>query len=204
MVLPSLIACCFMEHRNFKIAHLHKFAIIIQPFLQAELFIPWGQRQITKALDDSIEQLVEYGLLVRDPDGETLSRAKDNPEAVMQLKILAHSLLQTLHRYLITISVLTKHGSGALSRAELERLCIQTAQRISMLHEFDAPEFYDKALFKGFIAQLRKNGYLLTNQDENLVYDKRLEQISKDAKFIMGEEIRQEIERQTPVTESAE
>jgi glycerol-3-phosphate O-acyltransferase len=204
MVLPSLIACCFMEHRNFKIAHLHKFAIIIQPFLQAELFIPWGQRQITKALDDSIEQLVEYGLLVRDPDGETLSRAKDNPEAVMQLKILAHSLLQTLHRYLITISVLTKHGSGALSRAELERLCIQTAQRISMLHEFDAPEFYDKALFKGFIAQLRKNGYLLTNQDENLVYDERLKQISKDAKFIMGEEIRQEIERQTPVTESAE
>jgi len=204
MVLPSLIACCFLEHRNFLIAHLHKFAIIIQPFLQAELFIPWGQRQITRALDDSIEQLVEYGLLVRDPDGETLSRAKDNPEAVMQLKILAHSLLQTLHRYLITISVLAKHGSGALSRAELERLCIQTAQRISMLQEFDAPEFYDKALFKGFIAQLRKNGYLLTNQDENLVYDKRFEQISKDAKFIMGEGIRQEIERQTPVTELAE
>ncbi len=204
MVLPSLIACCFMEHRNFKIAHLHKFAIIIQPFLQAELFIPWGQRQISRALEDSIEQLVEYGLLVRNQDGETLSRAKDNPEVVMQIKILAHSLLQTLHRYLITISVLARHGSGALSRAELERLCIQTAQRISMLHEFDAPEFYDKALFKGFIAQLRKNGYLLTNQDENLVYDKRLEQISKDAKFILGEGIRQEIEQQTPVTESAE
>jgi glycerol-3-phosphate O-acyltransferase len=99
---------------------------------------------------------------------------------------------------------LARHGSGALSRARLERLCIQTAQRISMLHEFDAPEFYDKALFKGFIAQLRKNGYLLTNQDENLVYDKRLEQISKDAKFILGEGIRQEIEQQTPVTESTE
>jgi glycerol-3-phosphate O-acyltransferase len=204
MVLPSLIACCFMEHRNFKIAHLRKFAIILQPFLQAELFIPWGQRQISKALDDSIDQLVDYGLLVRHQDGETLSRANDNPEAAMQLKILAHSLLQTLHRYLITISVLARHGSGALSRARLERLCIQTAQRISMLHEFDAPEFYDKALFKGFIAQLRKNGYLLTNQDENLVYDKRLEQISKDAKFILGEGIRQEIEQQTPVTESTE
>ena len=73
-----------------------------------------------------------------------------------------------------------------------------------MLHEFDAPEFYDKALFKGFITQLRKNGYLLTNPDENLVYDERLEQISMDAKFILGEGIRQEIERQTPVTESAE
>ncbi len=204
MVLPSLVACCFLEHRNFYISHLHKFAIITQPFLQAELFIPWGQRQITRALDDSIEQLVQHGLLIRNEDGETLSRAKNNPEAVMQLNILAHSLLQTLHRYLITISVLARHGSGVLSRAELERLCIHTAQRISMLHEFNAPEFYDKALFRGFIAQLRKNGYLSPNQDEKLVIDQRLKKISRDAQFILGEAIRLEIDRQTPVPEATD
>jgi glycerol-3-phosphate O-acyltransferase len=201
MALPSLVACCFLEHRKFLISHLHKFAIITHPFLQAELFIPWGQRQITKALDESIEQLVHHGLLIRNQDGETLSRAKDNPEAVMQLNVLAHSLLQTLHRYLITISVLARNGSGVLTRAELEKLCIHTAQRISMLHEFNAPEFYDKALFRGFIAQLRKIGYLSPNQDNKLVFDQRLEQISQDAKFILGEAIRQEIDRQTPVAE---
>jgi glycerol-3-phosphate O-acyltransferase len=200
MALPSLIACCFLEHRNFLISHLHRFAIATHPFLQAELFTPWDRREITKALDESTEQLVQHGLLVRNADGETLSRAKDNPEAVMQLKILAHSLLQTLHRYLITISILARNGSGKLSRAELERLCIHTAQRISMLHEFNSPEFYDKALFKGFIAQLRKSGYLSPNQDNMLVFDQRLEQISKDAKYILGEAIRQEIDRQTPDT----
>ena len=204
MVLPSLVACCFLEHRKFYISHLHKFAIITQPFLQAELFIPWGQRQITKALDDSIEQLVQHGLLIRDEDGEMLSRVKNNPEAVMQLNILAHSLLQTLHRYLITVSVLARNGSGVLSRAELERLCIDTAQRISMLHEFNAPEFYDKALFRGFIAQLRKNGYLAPNQEEKLVFDQRLKQISQDAKFILGEAIRLEIDRQTPVPQAGD
>ena len=68
-----------------------------------------------------------------------------------------------------------------------------------MLHEFNAPEFYDKALFKQFIAELRNSGYLSPNQDNKLVYDERLEQISQDAKFIMGEGIRLEIERQTPV-----
>ena len=204
MVLPSLVACCFLEHRRFLISHLHKFAIITHPFLQAELFIPWGQRQITNALDDSIEQLVQHGLLERHEDGEMLMRSEDNPEAVMQLKVMAHSLLQTLHRYLITISVLARNGSGVLSRAELERLCINTAQRISMLHEFDAPEFYDKALFRGFIAQLRKNGYLSPNRDDKLVFDKRLEQVSNDAKYILGEAIRQEIDRQTPISEIAE
>ena len=71
-----------------------------------------------------------------------------------------------------------------------------------MLHEFNAPEFYDKALFRGFIAQLRKNGYLSPNQDNKLAFDQRLEQISQDAKYIMGEAIRQEIDRQTPVAYS--
>jgi glycerol-3-phosphate O-acyltransferase len=204
MALPSLVAVCFLEHRHFLIKNLHKFAIIIQPFLQAELFIPWGQRQITKALDDAIEQLVKAGLLYRREDGETLSRARDNPEAVLQLNILAHSLLQTIHRYLITISVLARYGSGELTRAELENLCIQTAQRISMLHEFNAPEFYDKALFKEFIAELRKTGYLSPNEDNRLVFDDRLEKISREARYILGEEIRLEIERQTPVAAPVE
>ena len=158
------------------------------------MFLPWDKQQITGALDESIKQLLCHGLLVRAEDGETLFRTPDNPEAVMQLRILAHSL--------ITISILARNGSGVLSRAELERLCIHTAQRISMLHEFDAPEFYDKYLFKGFIAQLRKTGYLSPNQDNRLVFDRRLEMISQDAQFILGEAIRQEIDRQTPLAES--
>jgi len=202
LTLHSLVACCFLEHRSFRISHLHKFATIAQPFLQAELFLPWDQQQITTALDEAIDQMVNRGLLVRAQDGDKLSRTPDNPESVMQLRILAHSLLQTLHRYLITISILAKNGSGVLNRAELERLCIHTAQRISMLHEFDAPEFYDKYLFKGFIAQLRKEGYLSPNQDNRLVFDQRLERISTDARFILGEAIRQEIDRQTPLTEN--
>ncbi len=204
MALPSLVAVCFLEHRHFQIKNLHKFAIIIQPFLQAGLFIPWGQRQITRALDDSIEQLVQNGLLIRKEDGETLSRARDNPEAVLQLNILAHSLLQTIHRYLITISILARYGSGKLTRAELENLCIQRAQRISMLHEFNAPEFYDKALFKEFIAELRKSGYLSPNEDNNLVFDERLERISREARYILGEEILLEIDRQAPDAEAVE
>jgi len=204
VTLPSLVACCFFEHRYFLIENLHRFATIIQPFLKTELFIPWGQDQITGALDDSIEQLVQNGLLVWKEDGETLSRVKDNPEAVLQLNILAHSLSQTIHRYLITISILAKYGSGVLSRAELENLCIQTAQRISMLHEFNAPEFYDKGLFREFITELRNTGYVSANQENKLIFDTRLEKISKEAKSIMGEAIKLEIERQTPAAQIAD
>ena len=73
-----------------------------------------------------------------------------------------------------------------------------------MLHEFNAPEFYDKALFKQFIAELRNTGYLSPNQENKLIFDERFEQISQDAKFILGEEIRLEIDRQTPVAGQAD
>ena len=204
MVLPSLVACCFLEHREFPYNDMRRMAIALQPFLQAEFFLPWKQREFTRALDQSVEQLLTLGLLNRSEDGQTLSRSPDSPEATMQLKILAHSLLQTLHRYLITVSVLARNGPGKLSRAELERVCIDTAQRISMLHEFNAPEFYDRALFRKFIAQLRKYGILTTTPENKLMYDQRLEQISTDARFILGEAIRQEIDRQTPATEKPE
>ena len=204
MALPSLVACCFLEHHHFSLGNLRRAAIGLQPFLQAELFLPWGQREFTRALDESIELLVENGLLIRHDDGKRLSRAPDNPEAGMQLKILAHSLLQTVQRYLITISILARNGSGVLSRAELERLCTTTAQRISMLHEFNSPEFYDRALFKGFIAQLRKIGFLTTNSENKLLFDQRLEQISDDAKYILGEAIRHEIGQQDPTGTDSE
>ena len=204
LALPSLVACCFLEHREFSVSNLRRTAIGIQPFLQGELFLPWGQREFTRALDESIEQLVQLGLLARSKNGKMMTRATDNPEAGLQLNILAHSLLQTLQRFLIAIAVLARNGSGVLSRGDLERLCISTAQRISMLHAFNAPDFYDKALFKGFIAQLRNIGILSNDTDGKLVFDKRLQQISDDASFILGEAIRLEIDQQTPQESQAE
>ena len=195
LALPSLISCCFLEHRSFSVATLKRIAIGMRPFLQAELFLPWNEKDFAQALDDSIAQLLEQGLLTRSKDGKTIQRAAQNPEAAMQLTILAHTLLQTLQRYMIAIVMLDKNGSGSLNRAELEQLCISTAQRITLLHNFDAPEFYDRSLFKGFIAQLRSIGALTSDNNNKLLFDHRLEKISADAQYILGDAIRLEIER---------
>ena len=43
-----------------------------------------------------------------------------------------------------------------------------TAQRMSMLHEFDAPEFSDRTLFKLFIESLQDTGILARTDDGRL------------------------------------
>ena len=78
----------------------------------------------------------------------TEPRAEGGSEAASQLGMLAQVILQTLERYFITIAILHKNGSGVLNRGQLEKLCMLTAQRISQLQEFDAPEFSDRSLFK--------------------------------------------------------
>ena len=107
-------------------------------------------------------------------------------------------LLQTFERYFITIAVLVKNGSGALSRAQLERLCILTAQRISLLSEFDAPEFYDKNLFRQFIDLLRQRGLLLVNDAGNIEFEDNIETITEEAKTLLSKEIRHGIIRVAP------
>ena len=98
----------------------------------------------------------------------------------------------------ITIAVLAKNGSGTLTRSELERLCLLTAQRISQLSEFAAPEFYDRNLFRQFIALLRENGTLTTNPEGKLEFGDEITQMSEDAKIILSKEIRYGIMRVAP------
>ena len=111
---------------------------------------------------------------------------------------MGHSLLQTFERYYITVAILAKNGSGTMTRSELERLCSLTAQRISQLNEFAAPEFSDRYLFRHFIALLRDGGVLTTNEDEKIEYNSVIQQISDDAKFILSREIRHGIIRVAP------
>jgi glycerol-3-phosphate O-acyltransferase len=142
--------------------------------------------------------MVGRGLLTKNPVNGVLKRPEGGSHEELQLRIMAHGLLQTFERYYITMAILAKNGSGTLSRAELEQLCFLTAQRISQLHEVAAPEFSDRNLFRQFIGLLRENGVLTTDADEKLAFSEVIEEISEDARFILSAEIRHGIMRAAP------
>ncbi len=131
-------------------------------------------------------------------NGEVLRRPQAGSDQEQQLRVMGHSLLQTFERYFITVAILNSNGSGVLTRGELERLCYLTAQRLSQLNEFAAPEFSDRNLFKQFIALLRDEEIISTNEDEKLEFNEKIQQLSNDAKFILSKEIRHGILRATP------
>jgi len=198
LALPSLVASCFLNARIIARTDLHRISLAVYPFLKSELFLPWNQEDFLQAIDDHVEWLRGQGLLWEGSDKELLERGEGSSQEAQKLKIMAHAQIQTFERYYITIAVLAKNGSGTLARSELEKLCIQTAQRISQLSEFAAPEFYDRNLFRHFISLLRESGLLTTNPDEKLEFGDPINQLSDDAKFILSKDIRRAIMRAAP------
>lgn len=198
MAVAAWVACCFLNNRRVSRASVQRLGRIIYPFLQGELFLAWDEEGFGTQLQATIDFFVRRGLLEATGDGRMLERAPGQDDSAYQLRIIARSLIQAFERYYIAIAALAKHGPHTLTAAELENTCTLTAQRLSLLDELNAPEFFDKALFRGFIQKLRERRVVWTDEAGKLDYDSALDDMVRDARVILSREMRHSILKITP------
>jgi len=198
LALPSLIAACFLNSRRIERERLERITLALYPFLKDELFLPWDEEGFVRLMQETIVWMGQRGLLVESKLEGFVERADGSTDYASQLQILGNALLQTFERYYITVAVLAKNGSGVLSRTQLERLCTLAAQRINQLSKFDAPEFYDRNLFRQFIDLLRHMGMLSVNESGKLEFTDTIDAITEDAKTLLSKDIRHGIIRAAP------
>ena len=187
------VACCFLNNRRMSRASILRLGRIIYPFIQGELFLPWDSEGFGAQLQATIDFFVRRGLLESTGEGRVLERSPGQDDAAYQLKVIGRSLIQAFERYYIAIAALVKNGPHTITSAELENVCTLTAQRLSLLSEPSAPEFFDKALFRGFIQKLREGRVVWTDDDGKLDYDTALEDMVRDARVILAREMRHSI-----------
>ncbi|MEF3082174.1 glycerol-3-phosphate 1-O-acyltransferase PlsB [Luteimonas sp. SMYT11W] len=194
------IACCFLHNRRMSRHTLLRLGRTMYPFLQAELYLPWDEDTFAERIALTLETFEREALLERvsDEDDGIYARNAGQTDEVFRLRALSHPLQQAFERYYIAISVLAKNGPGTLGAGELESLCQLAAQRLSLLYAPAAPEFFDKSLFRGFIQKLRELGLVKLDGNSKLVFDDRLANWAKDAKVILGRELRHSIEKVSP------
>ena len=199
------IASCFQHNRRMPRRMVLRLGQAMYPFLQSELFLPWTQDEFAERLDRTIDVFVREGLLDivetasgTEEDGTILARNAGQTDEVFRLRAIGHALQQAFERYYIAISVLAKNGPGTLGAGQLESLCQLAAQRLSLLYAPAAPEFFDKSLFRGFIQKLKELGLVWPDENSKLVFDERLTTWARDAKVILGRELRHTIEKISP------
>ncbi len=189
-VAAAWIACCFLNNRRMARATMLRLGRLIYPFIQAEWFLPWSEEAFTARIESTLDFLCARGLLEIDAEGRIIERAPGQSDSAFRLRALSHSLLQAVERYYITIALLTSNGRGTLSAGELENVCHLTAQRLSLLQQLNAPEFFDRALFRGFIQKLRERRVVWPDANAKLDFDEDLVELVKESRVILSRDIR--------------
>lgn len=184
-VLPSLIAALAEHNGTIRRDDVVNISSTLYPFLKAELFLKWREDEIQDQVNAHIDNLISAKLITQ--DGENLLAPAPNTEVHHQLEVLAAPVTQSLERYYMTLALITQRGSGNISTRQVEELSYLVGQRLSVLYEFNSPEFFDKALFQSFIKVLTQKGYLCTNDDNAIVFDEQLTNVAQYADLVLDE-----------------
>ncbi|MFC6052903.1 glycerol-3-phosphate 1-O-acyltransferase [Acinetobacter sp. Ac_877] len=185
-VLPSLIAALVNHNGSIAPKDLCNVIKTLYPFLKAELFLKWNEDEIQAPTEAYIDALLNAKLISKDADGNLISPAP-NTEDHNQLVVLATPVMQSLERYYMTLSLITQRGSGNISTRQVEELSHLVGQRLSVLYEFNSPEFFDKALFQSFIKVLTQKGYISTNENNAIVFDEQFKNVTQYANLVLDD-----------------
>ncbi len=189
--IPSMLACLFINNSQMKHEAIVSFAKTIYPYLKAELFLHWSETEIENVIEQWIQCFIKKGYL-SEKDGMLCRPAVSSNDFIM-LSVLSEQVIQILERYYLAIALLQRAGSGVLSKDDMVTDCSLMAQRISILHGLNAPEFFDKALFRNLIDELMDRGVLTLNDDSHIEFGERIHQVANDAKMLLNADLRRSI-----------
>ena len=185
-ILPSLIAALVEHNGSIRRGDLINVIRTLYPFLKAELFLKWQDEELKDRICAYAEALIQAKLISEDAEGNLISPAP-NSEDHSQLAVLAAPVMQSLERYYMTLALITQRGSGNISTRQVEELSHLVGQRLSVLYEFNSPEFFDKALFQSFIKVLTEQGYIGKNEEGAIVFDDSFKNVAQYANLVLDD-----------------
>ena len=194
--IPSLISCFFVNGVRVTRKDILRITTTLYPYLRAELFLPWTIEEALTVVQQWLDCMVTEGLITCDESIEVCYYQPDpSTSEYIMLSVLSRSIVQTLERFYMVISLLLRNGSGNIEAEALEHQSGVLAQRLSIIHGLNAPEFFDKSLFRGFIAQLCQHCVLEITQTNKLVFAENIQKVADQAHFLLTAEIRHSIDQ---------
>lgn len=190
-ILPSLVASILINTRRASLRLIQTVCYRFYPYLQAEYFLPWEREGLVAVIEHAIAIFSDAGLVHKVND-YYCCQVSDS-EQYHALMVLAGGSRGSLERFYITARLVTSRTEGYYDRTELEQACVQMAERLSLLHEFHAPDFFDKNLFSIFISSLI--GEKIFNEDSSgkLSYGSAFLKAKKLDKYVLSPSVRRSI-----------
>ncbi|KAE9540558.1 glycerol-3-phosphate 1-O-acyltransferase PlsB [Ursidibacter maritimus] len=183
-VLPSLVASIVLHHEAVSKDLIMQSVQRIYPFLQAELFLHFAEDQVRAHIEDILAEFSHQNIIKSESEMFMINRHR-----IRSLQLHAATIRELLQRYYISLSILIEQPD--ISRNELEKESCSIAQRLSVLHGINAPEFFDKSLFSTFSGTLKEQGYF---DDEGNTVVNKVRDIETLLRGLISLEIQQTIQ----------
>lgn len=183
-VLPSLVASIILHHEAVSKDLIMQSVKHIYPFLKAELFLHLKKEQIREHIEAILAEFTRQNLIKNESEMFLINRHR-----LRTLQLHSSGIRELLQRYYISLSILLEQPE--MSRNDLEKESRSVAQRMSVLHGINAPEFFDKALFTTFSKTLREQGYF---DDEGKTILSKVEDTKLLIQGLISVEIQQTIQ----------
>lgn len=189
--VPSLIANLFRTRLLLSDEAIVTGVRAMYPFLRTEFFLRGNGEETEAVTRRWIEVMVQLGLLSR--EGDRLRRPDAGQPAYSTLAMLGRVLGETLERYCMTALLLAeeRRTHQDLKRERFEDDCRLMAERMAILTGRDAPEFFDKALFRGYLNTLIEIGLVVETGEQSLEVDGRIERIAERSQELLSDDSRQ-------------
>ena len=188
LIIPAIVARILLKHNRISLQEIIEQVKLLFPLIKSELFLYHNDEQLTEYVNNIIATYSELNLINSSSDKLTLNYLK-----ISELQLLASSSKDTLQRYVIAFSLLQKDPS--ISRTILEKEGRLIAERLSVLHGINAPEFFDKGVFSILVASLREQGYLDDKDGANLP---KIEAMNKILKPLITAQVMKTIDEINP------
>ena len=188
LIMPALIACCFVSKRQMTVTGLTKITRFLYPFLKAELHLEWSDSELKDMVTGILAGMIDLNLLVRTKTG--VKRPDRSDRRYLLLTRLALIVQPILERYYLTIIVIWQSAESPMTETELEQHCHLLAQKISMVYGINSPDFFDRQLFRHFIETALDLDYLEKNDLQALFFTRSFEQLNLDIRNLLSVEVR--------------
>lgn len=193
MALPSIVACCFINKRTMSRRDIQDLIGLVYPFLKSELFLTWDRHQLPDVIEVILRQMEADGLLTYREEDKSYSRSGTAMLAQRKLSLLSKVILPVLEVYYLTLALLSRKGGETIPKETLQRQCQLMAQRISMTHEMNSPDYSDLHLISNFVETLITMDYVKVYGTENLGYSEIFEKTDRRIRLLLGKDIRTHI-----------
>ncbi|MCP3688830.1 MAG: hypothetical protein GY784_10490, partial [Gammaproteobacteria bacterium] len=187
-IIPALIACCFANTAIVSVEKITQIIRILYPFLKAELHLEWSIDKIDMLVRTFSQVMIREGLLRHGKAG--IRRPERSARRYMDLMRLVLVVQPILERYYMTFIALWQSARAPMNIADLEQRCHLLAQKVSMLHGINAPDFFDRLLFRSFIETMIDMGYLHQNENAELIFSDDFDHLNLDIRSLLSIEVR--------------